>query len=84
MKKLHYLHNGENRRCFHTKNGIHVEALPDGNVRVFKAAPFSSMYYSHDKGFHQPETEIAMWDSETWQSVVGFVVDVRAALTGAA
>lgn len=59
-------------REFHWRDDIYFRATDDGNVDVFKR-PKLAAYWTHDKGFHDPEEIFFTVDGPSWASITMFI-----------
>lgn len=66
------LWNQEQRAVFHLKKGLWFERLDDDSVRMFMSTPLAA-YWTHEKGFHDPETEIAVIERGSWESIIAYL-----------
>ena len=69
---------------FHWKGDIFFRRNELGEIEIVRR-PKLAAYWTPEKGFHDPEIPILTIDSDSWESIVGFLkgpTEVRAALKG--
>ena len=65
---------------FHWRDDTYFRVTNSGDVDVFRR-PKRAAYYTHERGFHDPEEHLFTVDSASWDSIVMFVENARAALS---